>query len=70
MNSVLSSDGVSNLVESAFKRASRKRSKKKNSGKNYDPDYISAKQFARWALDSKSPAPFVQGLIDLVETVG
>ena len=70
MNSVLSSDGVSNLVESAFKRASRKRSKKKNSGKNYDPDYISAKQFARWALDSKSPAPFVQGLIDLVEMVG
>lgn len=70
LSSVSSSTGVSDLVESAFKRAAKKRSKKRNTNKSFDPDFISAKQFARWALDPKSPAPFVQALTDLIEMVG
>ena len=58
--------GVSDLVESAFDRAARKRRKK---GAEFDPDTMSAKQFARWALDSKKPAPFVQALYDLVSAI-
>ena len=38
-------------------------------GGEFDPNTMSAKQFARWALDSKKPAPFVQALYDLVSAI-
>ena len=66
MNKIGEGLGVSDLVESAFDRAARKRRKK---GAEFDPDTMSAKQFARWALDSKKPAPFVQALYDLVSAI-
>ena len=31
---------------------------------------MTAKQFAKWAMDAKSPAPFVQALYDLLDIVG
>ena len=70
LDTLSSSKGVSDLVDSAFNRVAKKRSKKKKLAKEYEPDAISAKQFARWALDSKAPAPFVQALTDLIDMVG
>eukprot|EP00944_MAST-04C_sp_MAST-4C-sp1_P009822 g9822.t1 len=67
LDTLSSSKGVSDLVDSAFNRVAKKRSKKKKLMKEYEPDAISAKQFARWALDSKAPAPFVQALTDLID---
>ena len=69
LDTLSSSKGVSDLVDSAFNRVAKKRSKKKKLAKEYEPDAISAKQFARWSLDSKAPAPFVQALTDLIDMV-
>ena len=55
LDTLSSSKGVSDLVDSAFNRVAKKRSKKMKLAKEYEPDAISAKQFARCALDSKAP---------------
>lgn len=62
--------GVPDLVEAAFDRTLRKKKKKAGNVTILNLETMTAKQFAKWAMDAKSPAPFVQALYDLLDIVG